>query len=376
MKKIYKAVTFKGLENILFEELKTMGAENLKLMPKTVSFKGNKELLYKANLSIRTALKIIMPIKRIKLNNPEEIYKIAFNIAWENYFTLNNTFSVSTVGYSSFYKNLNYASLKVKDAIADRFRKKYNKRPSVNPKNPDIGIHVYIKENLLEISLDSGGKSLHRRGYRLQGHKAPLNEILAASLINISNWNENTPLYDFMCGSGTILFEAYLKANKIPPNIKRKKFSFMNWKDYSPELFKKTKNELKNKITINRNLKLFANDINKNHINLFKKELEHYQIKDFENTFEFSAKDYKEIKSKTNYGTIIINPPYGERLQENENFYHNLGIHLKNNFKGHSFWILTPNIGGLKKIKMKPSKKYTLYNGGLEVRFQNYEIRI
>lgn len=369
----YKATTFKGLEDVLAKELEDLGATGIKISSRAVFFKGDKEFLYKANVYLRSALKVIMPLRKEQIIKSDDIYHVARKIKWENWFSVDKNFSVSTVGFSDYYNNLNYASLKVKDAIADRFMEVFKKRPNVKSKFADINIHVHVKNKLVEISLDSSGESLHRRGYRRGGHKAPLNEVLAASIVMKSDWNKAEPLYDIMCGSGTILIEALMYAKNIPPRMLRDNYAFMNWKDYSSDLYKKVVKESKQNI-IEKDLFLYGNDINKKYVDIVESQL---KMLNLENSINLSVGDFRDnTSSKIDNGVIITNPPYGERLEDNvDELYMDLGNHVKANFKGHRLWIMSSNLSALKKTKMKPSEIYELYNGGLDVRFQEYEIR-
>jgi len=369
----FKATTFKGLEETLANELEELGATGIKISSRAVFFKGDKEFLYKANTHLRSALKVIMPLRKEQIIKSDDIYHVARKINWEDWFGVNKTFSVSTVGFSDFYNNLNYASLKVKDAIADRFMEKFKKRPNVKSKFADINIHVHVKNKLIEISLDSSGESLHRRGYRRGGHKAPMNEVLAASVVMLSDWDKSEPLYDIMCGTGTILIEALMWANNIPPRMLRNNYAFMNWKNYSSELYDKVVEDSKKNIQ-NNDLKLFGNDITPKYIDIVKAQL---KMLNLENTITLTNGDFRDgVKAISEKGVIITNPPYGERLEENVGpLYLDLGNHCKANFKKHRLWIMSSNLSALKKTKMKPSKIHELYNGGMEVRFQQYEIR-
>jgi len=369
----YKATTFKGLEEVLAKELEDLGATGVKISSRAVFFKGDKEFLYKANVYLRTALKVIMPLRKEQIIKSDDIYHVARKIKWEDWFSVDKNISVSTVGFSDFYNNLNYASLKVKDAIADRFMEKFKKRPNVKSKFADINIHVHVKNKLVEISLDSSGESLHRRGYRRGGHKAPLNEVLAASVVMLSDWDKKKPLYDIMCGSGTILIEALMYALNIPPRILRDKYAFMNWKDYSSDLYKKVIKQENGDIKKNKPL-LYGNDISSKYIDIVNTQLKMLNLED---SINLSVGDFRDTtKSIDDDGVIITNPPYGERLEDNvDELYMDLGNHVKANFKGHSMWIMSSNLSALKKTKMKPGKIYNLYNGGLDVRFQQYEIR-
>ncbi|MFW5916068.1 MAG: THUMP domain-containing class I SAM-dependent RNA methyltransferase, partial [Bacteroidota bacterium] len=234
----YIAKTFLGLEEVLEDELKKMGAENTELLNRAVSFQGEKRMLYKANIYARTALKILVPLKNFQAKSEETLYRNVYEYEWEKLFNLYNTFVIDSVVNSEYFKHSQYASLKTKDAIADRFRNKYNQRPSVNKNNPDFRINLHISKDRCTLSLDSSGESLHKRGYKAKNVKAPLNEVLAAGLIFLTGWDKESPFIDPMCGSGTLPIEAALIANDVPPGIYREKFGFEYWHDFDPSLFR------------------------------------------------------------------------------------------------------------------------------------------
>ncbi|MEA3316600.1 MAG: THUMP domain-containing protein, partial [Bacteroidota bacterium] len=213
------AKTFKGLENVLAKELELLNATDIEILNRAVSFSGNKELLYKANFHLRTALKILVPIKKFKANNEHELYKEVKKIRWAKYLELEGTFAVDSVVNSEIFTHSKYVAYKVKDAIVDQYRENFNIRPSVNTKNPSLQINIHISENNCSLSIDSSGESLHKRGYRLKATEAPLNEVLAAGMIYMSEWDKKSTFVDPMCGSGTLLIEAALIANNIPPGL-------------------------------------------------------------------------------------------------------------------------------------------------------------
>ncbi len=235
----FVAKTFQGLEEVLANELKTIGAQNVEIQRRMVSFTGDKELMYMANFHLRTATRVLMPIHTFKARNEEELYGLAKKIDWTKYMDLSHKFVIDSTVYSNVFTHSHYAALKLKDAIADHFRDKFNKRPFVDPKNPHLRIHLHIAEQECTILLDSSGESLHKRGYRLHQGVAALNEVLAAGLIILSGWDGSTPFIDPMCGSGTLLIEAALIAKGIAPGIFRKHFAFENWLDFDKEIFEK-----------------------------------------------------------------------------------------------------------------------------------------
>ncbi len=371
-----KIVTFKGLTDVLLKELRELGLKNIKVKNGIVFVHGDLKLLYKLNLSLRTALKILVSIKKFRIEKADDIYKFAKTVKWDSLFSVNKTIKIETVGFSSHYRNLNYASLKVKDAVVDHFRDIYKKRPNIEKKDPDISIHVHVKENMVEISLNSSGVSLHQRGYRVSGHRAPINEVVAASIVLMSKWDKKSDFWDIMCGTGTILIEAAHYALGIPPRKLDRKYSFLNWKRFNEEYLNEIKEELKSKINLNKKLNMYGNDISKKSIKITQSSLEKLNLTDY---ITLSLGDFKEKTfAKNPTGTIVVNPPYGERLDnyDVEVLYRQIGAHVKENFKGNDFWILSSNLKAIRKIGMKPAEIYELYNGGMEVRFQHYKIML
>ena len=368
----YVAKTLFGLEEVLAEELNTLGAKNISVAKRAVYFEGNKELLYKANLTLRTCLRILKPIKKIKADNPEILYKNVLKYNWHKLISPNDTFLIDSVVNSEFFKHSKYAALKVKDAIVDEIRKAKGKRPSVDVENPTYRINVHIEKNNCTISLDSSGESLHKRGYRIRGEKAPLNEVLAAGMIKLSGWNGNSNFIDPMCGSGTLVIEAAMIANNIPPNINRKYFGFMNWDSFDKNLFEKVKQKL---LAQQKDFphKIIGNDINKQAIETAKINAEKAGV---ENSVFFYNNDFTKLEHNSEEGTVITNPPYGERLKHFDiiNFYKTIGDTLKKNFTGFDVWILSANKDALKQIGLRTSRKLLLYNGALECKFHNYKM--
>jgi len=367
------AKTLFGLEDVLMAELSAMGAANIVKGRRSVSFEGDREMIYRANYSLRSALSILKPLHSFKIEKAKDLYKRSLAYSWENIMGVGQTFMVVPVVNSSLYSHTAYPALLLKDAIADRFRKKMNRRPSVDTKNPDIVINCHISEKQVNISLDSTVIPLFKRAYRYSHTEATLNEVLAAGMLMISGWDMQSPLLDPMCGSGTIAIEAALMARRIPPGKFRKHFGFMNWPDYDYELFKKVCSEEDMKI---RTLQtsIFCRDISAANMriaraNIRKAGLEtdiHSEVADFLDSDPPDAREY----------TIIMNPPYGERL-ENVNIdklYTGIGERLKHGYPGSTAWLLSSNSDALKKIGLRPAGKYTLYNGKLEVKLLKYDL--
>lgn len=366
------AKTMHGLEDILIKELEEIGAKKIKKEIRAVEFYGDKNLLYKSNICLRTALRILKPISIFKVKDENELYNKTKKIDWEKYISLNDTFIINTtISNSRKFNHNQYVSQKIKDAIVDQFRDKHGRRPSINKFTPTIRINVHIKNEVCQLSLDSSGESLHKRGYRVQKGKAPINEVLAAGIVLLSNWNQKKIFKDPMCGSGTIIIEAGMIAKNQAPNKNREKFGFMNWKDYEQNIFQDIKKELiNNEIKINTKIEGFDyhfGAISASRMNINQACLnEEIKLKRFD---FFKQNKIDEEKH------IIFNPPYGERLEIlDENFYEKMGNIFKNYYTKSTIWIITSDIENIKFIGLKPSKKIKLFNGSLECTLLKYEL--
>ncbi len=375
MEKDFKmtAITMAGLEGVLANELRQLGAMEVKEGIRNVSFRGDKGFMYKANIALRTAIRILKPIKRSKIFDEEDLYEAIQRIKWERYLEVEGTFAIGAVVNSrNFTSNSHYISLKSKDAIADYFVHKYNKRPNVDLKYPDVKIHIHIHKEWLTISLDSSGDSLHKRGYRSATNIAPINEVLAAGLVLLSGYKGEENFIDPMCGSGTILIEAAMIANHIPANINRKHFSFENWKDYDEDLYFIIQDSLLKKIR-NSHFKIMGFDkapsaVRKAQQNIINANLEEFIGVHHVNFFNSK----KEVFGKT---TILFNPPYGERLNiDVSEFYAKIGDTLKHNYSNSTAWLITSDIQALKNVGLRTSRRIPLKNGDLDCRFVKYEL--
>lgn len=371
-KNTFSAKTIFGFEEILADELKLLGAANIKAGNRVVTFQGDKKLLYRANIELRTALRILKPILSFEASNEKQLYNNIYNYEWEKLLTLHSTFAIDNTVNSIFFKHGKYASLLCKDAIVDRFRKKFNERPSIDPKKPNLRFQLHISEKKCTMFIDSSGESLYKRGYRIEKGIAPLNEVMAAGMVMLSGWKPNEPLYDFFCGSGTILIEAALIAEKIPPNIYRDNFGFMKWKDFDKNLYDSIKREHKEKSSTVIT-KLFGSDIAEENIKIAKNNAERAKVK---NLIDFKTADFQNVKPEFKKGFAILNPPYDFRIKQEriEDFYSRIGDHLKKNFTGFKVWILSGNKDAIKKIGLRTSKKLTLFNGPIESKFHLFEL--
>ena len=364
------AKTMFGLEEILAKELTQLGAQNVKILNRAVSFKGDKGFMYKANLNLRTALRILKPIKHFQAYNEKDLYKNLFSIDWSKILRLDNTFITSATTKSEYFQHSKYASLVMKDAIADNFRKKYNTRPNVDTKNPDICIHLHISKNTCSVYLDSSGSSLHKRGYKTSNVLAPINEVLAAGLILKSKWNKKDDFHDPMCGSGTIIIEAALIAYNIPANIFRKKFSFKNWIDFDEKLWEKIKDKSLDKEVEYSGIISGSDNCIKS-LAICRKNIQNSLLDD---KINIKKSDFFKEKIKQNT-FVVFNPPYGERIKINDKeFYNNIGTTLKHNYLNSEIWIISSDIENMKFVGLKPKTKYKIINSNLECTFRQYLI--
>ena len=366
------AKTFYGFENILCDELLKLGAQKITKGLRSVSFYGDTGFMYKSNLSLRTALKILKPIKEFKFNDLDAYYESIKSIEWEKYMDIDSSFSInSVVFHSKIFNNSKFTSLKAKDAIVDRFRSSFGRRPNVNTLNPDIKIEIHVNKSFCTISLDSSGESLHKRGYKKYNSTAPINEVLAAGIILMSGWDGKSDFFDVMCGTGTILIEAAMIAKNIAPNLNRPSFAFEKWKDWNETLYETIEDSVKSK-EIDNKFRIIGFDISNSMVKKAKKNIEISEIE----IIEIYKKDFFESKKYSDVESILfINPPYNKRIPIDINlFYKKIGDTLKNNYDKTSAWIITANMEAIKSIGLKSSTSIKLFNAQLESRLLNYNI--
>ena len=368
----FLAKTFYGFEPLLEKELRKLGAKNIKSINRAVSFEGDLGFLYKVNLSLRTALRILMPIGFFPVKNQTDLYRAIDRIDWSNWFSADQSFIIDVTLFSDHFNHSLFVAQKAKDAIVDQFSKKEGKRPSVTTENPDIRIQLHLQGDQLTISLDSSGNSLHQRGYRIETNIAPINEVLAAGILLHSGWEGKTYFYDPMCGSGTLAIEAAMIACNIPPSLNRATFSFMNWKNFDAELFEVIRNSSLSKVREFRG-HIYASDkapsaVRKAQENIEKAGLEEY-ISVVRSDFFFADRP-SDVPLH-----VVFNPPYGERLSiDADVFYGKIGDTLKKEYQGCEAWFITANIEALKSVGLRPSRKIKMFNGKLESRLVNYEL--
>ena len=369
------ATTIFGLEEVLATELTNLGAQDVEVGVRNVSFTGDKGFMYKANMALRTAIRILKPIKRFKVHDEDDLYKKIQTIDWEREMSVDSTFAIGAVVNSkNFTTNSHYISLKSKDAIADYFRHKYHKRPNVDVKFPDLKIHVHILNDLCTVSLDSSGDSLHKRGYRSATNIAPINEVLAAGLVLLSGYTGECNFIDPMCGSGTILIEAAMIANNIPANINRKEFGFEKWKDYDEDLFFTIQDVLVKRIR-NSHFKIMGFDKAPSAVRKAIENVENANLSEFIGVHHVNF--FNSVKEVFGQTTILFNPPYGERLNiEMQEFYKKIGDTLKSGYPDSTVWFITSNLEAIKHVGLKTSRRIPLKNGDLDciyVRYDMYE---
>jgi len=365
------AKTQQGLEDVLAEELRAIGAENVNQTQKAVSFYGDTEMMYKANVQLRTALRILKPIYTFKARTEEELYGQAKKFDWTSVMDVSHKFAVDSVVCSEVFIHSRYIALKLKDAIADHFREKVGKRPFVDPQNPHIRIHIHINEDECVVSLDSSGESLHRRGYRQNQDTAPINEVLAAGMILLSGWKGDTDFIDPMCGSGTLLIEAGLIAHGIPPGIFRKSFGFENWFDFDKNLFQHVYNDDSMEKEFNHSI--IGGDISKRAIEI---STENIRNAGLHKKIDIKVRSIFEFDPPKGKGLVITNPPYSERLKKEqiETFYKQLGDCFKQRYAGYDIWLISNNMEALKSFGLRPSKSIALTNGALECKYQRFSM--
>ena len=374
--------TFQGLEEVLAAELVKLGAtDDLQIHRRAVSFNGNLELLYKANLCLRTAIRVLKPIKTFKATTADEVYDKIKKMNWEEYIDLEKTFSIDSTVYSEVFTHSKFVTYRVKDAICDYFIEKTGKRPSVRLDTPDVMLNIHISNDNCTLSLDSSGESLHKRGYRVSQTDAPLNEALAAGLILLTGWDGNSDFIDPMCGSGTLLIEAAMIALNIPPGIYRKEFAFEKWADFDEELFDKLYNDQSAERKFK--YKIYGSDISPKAIKIAEANVKSAALSKYIDLKVLPIQQMVPPVGATLAVAplavaplMIINPPYGERIMSDDIFglYAAIGERLKHHFAGFEAWIISSHKECLYKIGLKPTKKIKMLNGSLECEYCKYEI--
>ncbi len=365
------AKTFMGLEPVLAKELTQLGANNVQIGRRMVSFTGDKEMMYRANFQLHTAIRILKPIAKFKARSADEVYEEVKKIDWSKYIEKGKTFSVDSVVYSEEFRNSRFVTYKVKDAIVDQFRENTGTRPNISVSNPDIRLNIHIAEADATLSLDSSGESLHRRGYRQESVEAPLNEVLAAGMILMTGWRGETDFIDPMCGSGTLLVEAALIAHNMSPGIFRKEFAFEKWPDFDAELFDTIYNDDTQEREFTHHI--YGYDIDMKAVNTARLNV---RAAGLSKDITIENADFKDFTQPKEKSLLVVNPPYGERISTPNllNTYKMIGERLKHAFMGNEAWVLSYREECFEAIGLKPSIKIPVYNGSLECEFRKYAI--
>lgn len=365
------ATTLMGLENVLAKELRNLGADDVTELRRAVRFFGDDSILFKANLCLRTALRVLVPLDEFEARDENALYYQVLDFPWENVFGLEQTFSIDAIASGGVFTHSQFVGLKTKDAIADRFRERVGSRPSVDVKNPDIKINVKISGTTVSLSLDSSGISLDRRGYRTSSNEAPINEVLAAGIILYSGWDGSQTFIDPMSGSGTFGIEAALLATNTPPGFNRS-FCFENWNDFNKNLYQQVRDDLQNSITEPK-VTILCRDILPKNIDIISANVQNAGVEDYVNV---KMEDFFDSSAKNDSGVLVLNPPYGERLKMDdiENFYSRIGDTLKKKYIGFDAWIISSDFSALRAVRLQPSFKVDTLNGGMDAKLQKFEL--
>ena len=365
------AKTFMGLEPVLANELTQLGAKNVQVGRRMVSFTGDKEMMYRANFQLHTAIRILKPIKHFKALSADDVYEGVKDIDWTEYLSLDKTFAVDSVVFSEEFRHSKFVAYKVKDAIVDQFREKTGNRPNISVSNPDMRLHIHIAEDQCTLCLDSSGESLHRRGYRQESVEAPLNEVLAAGMILMTGWRGETDFIDPMCGSGTLLIEAALIARNMAPGLFRKEFAFEKWPDFDADLFDKIYNDDSQEREFNHHI--YGYDVDIKAVNTARLNVKAAGLTSDITVEEQDFKNFTQPKEKS---IMVTNPPYGERISTSDllGTYKMIGERLKHQFTGNEAWVLSYREECFSQIGLKPSIKIPLFNGSLECEFRKYQM--
>lgn len=366
------ATTLFGFEETLADELKVIGAQKIEILNRAVRFEGDKKMMYKSNLYLRTALRVLMPISQFMIRDERDLYKKIQRIEWDKYLSVDGTLAIEATVKSDYFTHSKFMALKAKDAVVDQFRDKYSRRPSIDVDTPDLRINLHINDRNCAVSLDSSGYTLGKRGYRTAQSEAPMSEVLAAGIIALSQWDKKRNLVDPMCGSGTFSIEAAMIASNTPAGFFRN-FGFEMWPDFDKTLWKQIKTEAREQIKKPEG-KIFASDIDERSVTIAEQNAINANLAQF---ISFKKLDFLNSETKQNNCIVFLNPPYGERLKDEEEiipFYKEIGTQLKHFYEESEAWIISANINALKFIGLRPSRKIKLFNGPLECKLQKYEL--
>ena len=369
------AKTFKGLEQVLATELVQLGANNVQVERRAVSFTGDKRMLYTANMCLRTASRVLVPILSFKAQKTDDIYEQVKALDWSQYMTVKTTFQIDATVYSDYFRHSQFVTYRVKDAIVDYWMERENQRPSVKLEGADLYLNVHIAGDRVTLSLDSSGESLHKRGYRVANTQAPINEALAAGMLLLAGWNGQSDFYDPMCGSGTLLIEAALIARNIAPGVYRQGFAFEKWADFDADLWDEVYNDDSREREFKH--KIYGSDAGFYAVQAATKNIQSASLQRDIEVKQIRVEELRLADTNTEGALVMINPPYGERLSQDKNvlrLYQDMGTALKHQFSGATAWVISSNEEALKCIGLRPAKKIHLVNGDLDCLFNKYEL--
>ena len=369
------AKTFKGLEQVLATELVQLGANNVQVERRAVSFTGDKRMLYTANMCLRTASRVLVPILSFKAQKADDIYEQVKALDWSQYMTVKTTFQIDATVYSDYFRHSQFVTYRVKDAIVDYWMERENQRPSVKLEGADLYLNVHIAGDRVTLSLDSSGESLHKRGYRVANTQAPINEALAAGMLLLAGWNGQSDFYDPMCGSGTLLIEAALIARNIAPGVYRQGFAFEKWADFDANLWDEVYNDDSREREFKH--KIYGSDAGFYAVQAATKNIQSASLQRDIEVKQIRIEELRLADTNTEGALVMINPPYGERLSQDKDvlrLYQDMGTALKHQFSGATAWVISSNEEALKCIGLRPAKKIHLVNGDLECLFNKYEL--
>lgn len=369
---IYIAKTLHGLEPVLVAELAAIGAVNISALKRAVSFSGSKEVFYKANYQCRTSLRVLKPVASFPVNSQDELYEKVKALPWNEWMTVDNTFAIDAVISNSVFTHSQFTAQRVKDAIADYWRSVCGRRPDVDLQNPDLRINLHLSGNEASLAFDGSGDPLFKRGYRLATGEAPLNEILASGILLLAGYDGSVPLHDPMCGSGTLLTEAAMIAQNIPAGYYRENFGFMKWPDFDEPLWQQIKAAADDQLRDQQH-PITGSDLDAAVVEVAQGNLRSARL---HKDIVVTKADFMRLPPPGDEGLLVMNPPYGERMKQDDivAFYQAIGDALKRNWSGWTAWIITSDLSAMKFVGLKPSQRYTLFNGPLECRLSGYEL--
>ena len=366
------AKTLAGLEDLVAQDMKQAGATEVSVGRRGVSCLADLKTMYHLCLHSRFVLRVLRHLTEFDAKNPDDLYRQCARFAWEDLIPVDGTFVVDATVHSEVFTHDHFAALRLKDAVVDRFRGKTGQRPSIDRVRPDVRLHLHIAGNKVTLSVDATGAPLSHRGYRPPQAKAPLNEVLAAGLLALSGWRPGTPLIDPMCGSGTFSTEAALWASGLPVQAGRRQFAFMKWSDFDASAWREVRDESMHEVKAVDTL-IWASD---NHPGAIRQTRHSLEEADVDGMVQVSQSDFFNLHPPTDSGVMVMNPPYGERLDPGDvvGMYEGIGDRLKFNWAGFEAWVISSNEEALKRVGLRPHKRIPVFNGGLPCKWVGFQM--